>query len=74
MGANFDALTGESKQAVEWKARQNLSMALADGNDRALANQQKFLDNNRESLASNEEGLRHVILEYKQNLSSIVDD
>jgi hypothetical protein len=73
MGENFNALTGESKMAVEWKARQNLNMALADGNERALANQQKFLDNNRESLASNEEGLKHVIQEYKQNLASLDD-
>jgi hypothetical protein len=74
MGVHFDALTGESKAAVEWKAKQNLNMALADGSERTLANQQKFIDNNREGLASNVEGLRHVIQEFKQYLASQSDD
>lgn len=72
MGARFDALPADAKNAVQWKARQNLNMALSDG--RALGNEQKFIDNNRESLASNEEGLKHVIQEYRANLATIDDD
>jgi hypothetical protein len=74
MGANFDGLAGEAKIAVEWKAKQNLNMALADGNERARLNQDKFLDNNRESLATNEEGIKHIIKEYKDNIASDDDD
>jgi ribose 1,5-bisphosphokinase PhnN len=74
MGVHFDALAGEAKLAVEWKARQNLSMALADGNQMALANQQKFLVNNSESIAANSEGVRQVILEFKNYISTNHDD
>jgi hypothetical protein len=74
MGANFDALNAENKIAVEWKAKQNLAMALADGNQNALSNQRLFLENNQESLATNEEGLKHILKEYRENLSTILDD
>jgi len=69
MGAHFDALGNEAKLAVEWKACQNLSMALADGNSMALGNQQKFLANNAESIAANEAGVRVVIQEFKTYIS-----
>ncbi len=74
MGAAFDALGGEARLAVEWKSRQNLNMALADGNQMAMANQQKFLGNNRESLANNPESLRQIIREYKASMASHHDD
>jgi vacuolar-type H+-ATPase subunit E/Vma4 len=74
MGVNYDALPEEAKIAISWKARQNLNMTLGEGSDRTQANQQKFLENNQESLASNAEGVKHILKEYKENLPLIHED
>ena len=68
MGIHFDALDTQPREAILWKAKQNLSMTLASGNSPAQNSQQKFLDNNCESIAANAEGLKHVLQEYKENL------
>ena len=74
MGTSYDALNGEAKVAIDWKSKENLTMALADGNERALANRQKFLENNRESLANNPESVRMIILEFKSRPKDMDDD